>query len=153
MPVIGIISDTHGMLRPEALSRLQGVGHIIHGGDIGAADIVARLEKIAPVTAIRGNVDVADWAQTFPETRSVELFGRRFFVIHDRNDLSFDPAQKGYDVVISGHSHRPGLQTSGGVLYLNPGSAGRRRFKLPVTVATLRIEGEAMTPEIHEIVE
>ncbi|NDW02961.1 metallophosphoesterase family protein [Jiella pacifica] len=151
MPIVGIISDTHGLLRPEALAQLGGADHIIHAGDIGAAEIVPQLEAIAPVTAIRGNVDGAKWAREFPETVSVELFGRRFFVIHDRNDLAFDPAAEGYHAVISGHSHKPGIETLGGVMYLNPGSAGRRRFKLPVTVATVLVEGEGMTPTIHDI--
>lgn len=152
MPLVGIISDTHGLLRPEALAQLAGVSHIVHAGDIGARDIVAQLEAIAPVTAIRGNVDGAKWAQRFPETASVELFGRRFFVIHDRGDLAFDPAAEGYHAVISGHSHKPGIEMLGGVLYLNPGSAGRRRFKLPVTVATVLVEGEGMVPAIHAVV-
>ncbi|WAP69894.1 metallophosphoesterase family protein [Jiella pelagia] len=151
MPLVGIISDTHGLLRPEALAELQGADHIIHAGDIGAVEIVPQLEAIAPVTAIRGNVDGATWAQGFPETAAVELFGRRFFVIHDRGDLAFDPAVEGYDAVVSGHSHKPGFETLGGVMYVNPGSAGRRRFKLPVTVATVLVEGEGMVPAIHEI--
>ena len=151
MPIVGIISDTHGLLRPEALVPLQGADHIIHAGDIGAAEIVPQLEAIAPVTAIRGNVDKAAWTRAFPEAVTVELFGKRFFVIHDRGDLVIDPATAGYDAVISGHSHKPGLETRDGVLYLNPGSAGRRRFKLPVTVATVLVEGEGMTPAIHEI--
>lgn len=153
MPLIGIISDTHGLLRPEALVPLQGAAHIIHAGDIGAVEIVPRLEEIAPVTAIRGNVDKAKWTRAFPETASVELFGQRFFVIHDRGDLAFDPAAEGYHAVISGHSHKPGIETVQGVLYLNPGSAGRRRFKLPVTVATIVIEDGAITPTIHAIEE
>lgn len=131
MPMIGIISDTHGLLRPEAISIFEGVAHIIHAGDIGKREIISRLTEIAPVTAIRGNIDQADWARTVPDTVCVELLGRRFFVIHDRNDLAFDPAAEGYGVVISGHSHRPGTETVDGVLYLNPGSAGPRRFKLP----------------------
>ncbi|ORE98609.1 metallophosphoesterase family protein [Aurantimonas sp. 22II-16-19i] len=152
MPRVGIISDTHGLLRPDALALLQGVSHIIHAGDIGAAQIVPRLAELAPVTAIRGNVDIAGWARRFPETVAVELFGRRFFVIHDRGDLAFDPAAEGYDAVISGHSHKPGIETLGGVMYLNPGSAGRRRFRLPVTVATVLVEGEGMVPAIHAVV-
>ena len=151
MPVIGIISDTHGLLRPEALAQLQGAAHIIHAGDIGAAEIIPRLEEIAPVTAIRGNVDGAAWARVFLETVSVGLFGKRFIVIHDRNDLKVDPAAEGIDAVISGHSHKPGTEIRDGVLYLNPGSAGRRRFKLPVTVATILVEGETMTAAVHDI--
>lgn len=151
MPVIGVISDTHGLLRPEALSMIQGVQQIVHAGDIGKPEIVSRLTEIAPVTAIRGNVDVADWARAFPETAFVTLLGRRFFVIHDRNDLSFDPATNGYDVVISGHSHRANTETVDGVFYLNPGSAGPRRFSLPITVATLHLDGNSMSSTIHRI--
>ncbi|MDY8110164.1 metallophosphoesterase family protein [Fulvimarina sp. 2208YS6-2-32] len=148
---IGIISDTHGLLRPEAIKMLQGVSYIIHAGDIGKRDIIPRLSEIAPVTAIRGNIDHADWAKDFAETASVELFGRRFFIIHDRNDLAFDTADQGYDVVISGHSHRPGTETVNGVLYLNPGSAGPRRFKLPITLATIRVAGSLLSATIDEI--
>ncbi|MER0236641.1 metallophosphoesterase family protein [Fulvimarina sp. MAC8] len=149
--VIGVISDTHGLLRPEAIEMLEGVSHIIHAGDIGKPDIVTRLAEIAPVTAIRGNIDHADWAQDFPETACVELLDRRIFIIHDRNDLTFDPADEGHDVVISGHSHRPGTEIVDGLLYLNPGSAGPRRFRLPITLATLRMEGNSLSATIHEI--
>lgn len=151
MAVIGIISDTHGLLRPEALSMIQGVQHIIHAGDIGKPEIISGLAEIAPVTAIRGNVDVADWARAFPETASVTLLGRRFFVIHDRNDLWFDPAKNGSDVVISGHSHRASTETVDGVFYLNPGSGGPKRFSLPTTIATLHLEGNSMSSTIHRI--
>ncbi len=151
MPMIGIISDTHGLLRPEAISILEGVAHIIHAGDIGKREIISRLTEIAPVTAIRGNIERAHWARTFPDTVCVELLGRRFFVIHDRNDLAFDPAAKGYGAVISGHSHRPGTEMVDGVLYLNPGSAGPRRFKLPITLATLQLEENSLSSTIHRI--
>lgn len=151
MPVIGIISDTHGLLRPEALAALEGAEHIIHAGDIGRPEIIPRLSELAPVTAIRGNIDSADWASAFPETAAPELFGHRFFIIHDRKDLSFDPAGEGYSAVISGHSHQPAVETVDGVLYLNPGSAGPRRFKLPITVATLLLDGETVSARIHPI--
>lgn len=151
MPPIGIISDTHGRLRPEALAALVGVAHIVHAGDIGDPDIVARLSEIAPVTAIRGNVDRAPWAERYPHTASVDLRGRRLFVIHDRNELSFDPRAAGYDVVVSGHSHRPRVETIDGVLYLNPGSAGPQRFRLPVTIATLLWNGGEIEAEIHSL--
>lgn len=149
---IGVISDTHGLLRPEAERRLQGVDHIIHGGDIGRADIVAALGRIAPVTAIRGNVDRDAWADAYPETITVQLAGYGIFVLHDRHDLAFDPATRGIDVVISGHSHAPKIETTGGVLYLNPGSAGRRRFRLPVTLAILAVTGDGLRPVIHDLV-
>jgi putative phosphoesterase len=148
---IGIISDTHGLLREEAVELLRGVDHIIHAGDIGSPDIIPKLETIAPVTAIRGNVDLAEWAQRFPETARLELSGRNFFVIHDRMELAVRPAEEGISAVISGHSHRPGIETKDGVLYLNPGSAGRRRFRLPVTLATLAIVDDALLPQVHQI--
>jgi uncharacterized protein len=151
MSTIGIISDTHGLLRPEALAALQGVEHIIHAGDIGKPEIISRLAEIAPVTAIRGNIDRADWANAFPDTASVELVGHRFLIIHNRNDLHFDQAQEGFDVVISGHSHRPAIKTIEGVLYVNPGSARPRRFKLPITVAIMGSDGSKAAPEIRKI--
>ncbi|WP_282025216.1 metallophosphoesterase family protein [Limimaricola cinnabarinus] len=141
---IGVISDTHGLLRPEALTALAGADHILHGGDIGREEIVAELERIAPVTAIRGNVDTAPWAGRFPETVEIELGGTRIHMRHDRKTLDFDPAACGIDVVISGHSHKPLIERIGSVLYLNPGAAGPRRFKLPITLALLHLgEGEA----------
>ena len=141
---IGVISDTHGLLRPEALAALAGVDHILHGGDIGREEIVPALERIAPVTAIRGNVDTAPWAGRFPETVEIELGGAWIHMRHDRKTLDFDPAACGIDVVISGHSHKPLIERIGGVLYLNPGAAGPRRFKLPITLALLHLgAGEA----------
>lgn len=134
---IGIISDTHGLLRPEALRMLAHVDHIIHGGDIGDPEIITALRRIAPVTAIRGNVDTGDWATEFAETEFVRLAGRLFYVLHDLNTLQVDPVAEDIDVIVSGHSHVPKINTVGGLLYLNPGSAGRRRFKLPITLASL----------------
>ena len=148
---IGIISDTHGLLRPEALLRLSGVDHIIHGGDIGGPDIISALRDLAPITAIRGNVDTGDWAGEFPETARVRLAERSIFVLHDLKTLSFDPVAAGTDVVVSGHSHVPKIDEVGGVLYLNPGSAGRRRFKLPITLATLEVTAAEMRPVIHDL--
>lgn len=148
---IGIISDTHGLLRPEAERRLAGVDHIVHGGDIGGPDIVAALRRIAPVTAIRGNVDTADWARAYAETERVHLAGRSIFVVHDRKTLRIDPVALGIDVVICGHSHVPKVETIEGVLYLNPGSAGRRRFRLPITLATLDITPDGMQPALHDL--
>jgi len=136
---IGVISDTHGLLRPEAEQCLRGTAHIIHAGDIGAEHVVEGLRRIAPVTAIRGNIDVGDWARSYPETTTVRLAGRTFYVLHDINDLKSRPAPADFDAVISGHSHRASLRTTDGVTYLNPGSAGPRRFKLPVTLATIDI--------------
>ena len=147
---IGIISDTHGLLRPEAERCLAGVNHIIHAGDIGRPEIVNALSRIAPVTAIRGNVDSGEWAREYPDTKRVRLAGRSIYVLHDLKKLQADPAA-GIDVIISGHSHVPKIDTIDGVLYLNPGSAGRRRFKLPITLATLEVTPEGMRPEIHEL--
>ncbi|UPJ46514.1 metallophosphoesterase family protein [Bradyrhizobium sp. 200] len=148
---IGIVSDTHGLLRPEAEQGLAGVAHIIHAGDIGRADVLVRLRRIAPVTAIRGNIDTADWAKHYPDTRAVQLGERSFYVLHDLQALQIDPAVCGIDVVVSGHSHRPRIQTIDDVLYLNPGSAGPRRFKLPVTLATLEITSSGLRPVIHDL--
>ncbi|UFZ03243.1 metallophosphatase family protein [Bradyrhizobium ontarionense] len=148
---LGIISDTHGLLRPEAMRSLAGVDHVIHAGDIGRPDIVEQLRLIALVTAIRGNIDTADWAKAYPETDSVHLEGRTFFLVHDVHDLTINPAEAGIDVVISGHSHRARVETIDGVLYLNPGSAGPRRFKLPITLATLDISSGRLSPVIHDL--
>jgi putative phosphoesterase len=150
---VGIISDTHGLLRPEALHGLAGVDHIIHGGDIGRPEVMAGLRRIAPVTAIRGNVDTAEWAKDYPETATVRLRDRSFYILHDLNALSIDPVALGIDAVISGHSHQVKIATIGGVLYLNPGSAGPRRFKLPITLATLELVPGDLKPVIHDLTE
>lgn len=137
--LIGVISDTHGLLRPEAIAALHESEHIIHAGDIGAPEIILALEKIAPVTAIRGNVDRQPWAQRFPETKVVELAGLHFYVIHDVNALDLNPRAAGFAAVISGHSHHPKQEIKDRVLYFNPGSAGPRRFRLPITLGQLEI--------------
>lgn len=136
---MGVISDTHGLLRPEALEALRGSDHIIHAGDIGSPEIIPELKKMAPVTAIRGNVDVQTWARELPETEVVELAGKTIYVVHDVNAIDLNPKAAGFDVVISGHSHKPKQEIKDGVLYLNPGSAGPRRFKLPVSVGKVEI--------------
>jgi uncharacterized protein len=143
---IGIISDTHGLLRPEAVERLAGVDHIIHAGDIGRPDVISDLRKIAPVTAVRGNIDRDAWAAGYPQTELVKLAGRFFYVLHNRAALDLDPAAAGIDVVVSGHSHQPKIETVDGVVYLNPGSAGPRRFSLPIALATLDLAGEELRP-------
>jgi uncharacterized protein len=148
---IGIISDTHGLLRPEVGARFAGVHHIIHAGDIGRPEVISELRKIAPVTAIRGNIDRAAWAAQYPPTARVELAGRSIYVLHNLAELDLDPAAAGIDVVVSGHSHRPKIETVGGVVYLNPGSAGPRRFSLPIALATLELSGDAIRPCIHEV--
>jgi len=132
---VGVISDTHGLLRSEALQALVGVEHILHAGDVGDFGILEALAAIAPVTAIRGNVDVAGACGELPATEFVELGGRVFYLVHSVHDLDVKPESAGIDVVVSGHSHQPGIETRGGVMFLNPGSAGPRRFKLPVSVA------------------
>lgn len=147
---IGIISDTHGLLRPEAEQGLTGVDHIIHAGDIGRPEIVEALRLIAPVTAIRGNVDSGEWARDYPDTNLVRLAGKSIYVLHDLKTLKAG-AGAGIDVIVSGHSHVPKIDTIGGVLYLNPGSAGPRRFKLPITLATLELTPDGMRPEIHDL--
>lgn len=148
---IGIISDTHGLLRPEAERRLAGVDHIIHGGDIGDPGIIVALARIAPVTAIRGNVDRAGWARDYAETALVCLADRSIYVVHDLKTLQIDAVARGIDVVVSGHSHVPKVEMVGSVLYLNPGSAGRRRFNLPITLATLDITPGGLHPVIHDL--
>jgi len=149
--IIGIISDTHGLLRPEAVELLRGSEHIIHAGDIGSPEIIPALEKIAPATAIRGNVDTQSWARRFAETEVVELEGLHVYVIHDANALDLNPRAAGFAAVISGHSHQPKQEMKDGVLYFNPGSAGPRRFKLPISVGRLEIESGKVSVEILEI--
>jgi uncharacterized protein len=135
------------LLRPEALAALRGSQHVIHAGDIGAAEILKNLATIAPVSAIRGNVDKDAWARRLPETEVVELGGISIFVLHDLAKLDLKPESAGFKVVISGHSHVPKQETRNGVLYFNPGSAGPRRFKLPVTVGRLTVDSENVRAE------
>jgi len=151
--LIGVISDTHGLLRPEALQAFTGVQLILHAGDIGAPAVVDRLRALAPVTAVRGNCDYEAWAEQYPQLQLVTVAGVSILMLHDRHELQPDPPGNGVRVVISGHSHKPSIEERDGVLYLNPGSAGRRRFKLPVTVALLSVEGEDVSAQIVEIVE
>jgi putative phosphoesterase len=148
---IGIISDTHGLLRPEATERLAGVDHIVHAGDIGRPEVISALREIAPVTAVKGNIDRGEWAVGYPHTEFVKLGGRVIYVLHNLAELDLDPVAAGVDVVVSGHSHRPKIQTVDGVLYLNPGSAGPRRFTLPVALATLEFDGDAPRARIHDV--
>lgn len=135
--MIGLISDTHGLLRPEAVRALAGSDLIIHAGDVGAPEILDALRAVAPVVVVRGNVDTAAWASGLPATAVAEVGGTLIYVLHDLDELDLDPAAAGFGVVVSGHSHKPASKERGGVLFVNPGSAGRRRFKLPVTVARL----------------
>ena len=149
--IVGVISDTHGLLRPEAVELLRGSEHIIHAGDIGAPEIIPELRKIAPVTAIRGNVDTQAWARVFAETEVVELGGLYIYVIHDANAIELNPKAACFAAVISGHSHQPKQETKNGVLYFNPGSAGPRRFKLPISVGRMEIVDGQLSAEILEV--
>ncbi|MBI5441347.1 MAG: metallophosphoesterase family protein [Deltaproteobacteria bacterium] len=146
----GVISDTHGLVRPEALAALAGVDRLLHAGDIGGPDVLAILETVAPVTAVRGNTDGSAWALGLPRTETVEAEGHLLYLLHDLGQLDLDPAAAGLSVVIHGHSHAPRSENFGGVLYLNPGSAGPRRFRLPVSVAKLVVETDR--PPSAEIV-
>jgi hypothetical protein len=146
--VIGIISDTHGLLRPQAVAMLAAVDHILHAGDVGDAAILERLRAIAPLTAIRGNVDVAGSCAELPATEVVELGGRLFYLVHAIEDMDIEPHAAGVAVVVYGHSHRPKLEERNGVMYLNPGSAGPQRFNLPVTMAKARISQGKIEAEI-----
>jgi putative phosphoesterase len=149
---VGLISDTHGLLRPEAVEALAGVEHILHAGDIGDADVLASLAKIAPVTAVRGNNDKGAWAASLAEFEGIELAGRHIYLLHDIAELDLDPAAAGFAAVITGHSHKPKIESRDGVLFINPGSAGPRRFKLPITVGFLEIDGATLNARIRELV-
>ena len=145
---VGVISDTHGLLRPEASEALKGSELIIHAGDIGGAEVIEALRRIAPVVAVRGNNDRGAWAEEFAEYEVVELGETFVYVLHDLNELNLSPSAAGFRVVVSGHSHKPLAEERRGVLYLNPGSAGPRRFKLPVTLARLRLNADQPAAEI-----
>ena len=151
--LIGVISDTHGLLRPEALAALRGSEHIIHAGDVGAPEILDALAEIAPVHAVRGNIDKGAWVRRLPETEVAEVGGISIYVLHDLAQLDLKPEAAGFKVVIYGHSHVPKEEIRGGVLYFNPGSAGPRRFKLPVTVGRLTLKGETVRAEIVKILD
>jgi putative phosphoesterase len=149
---IGVISDTHGLLRPQAVTALRGSSLIIHAGDVGHGDILNALRKMAPVVAVRGNIDRDPWTGKLPTTELVQLGARSVYVLHDLNDLDLDPPTAGFDVVITGHTHRPKIETKDGVLYLNPGSAGPRRFNLPISVGRLEIsDNNDVRAEIIEL--
>ena len=151
MSRIGIISDTHGLIRPQALCALAGCMRVLHGGDVGGAAIIDALAAIAPVTAVRGNNDRDAWGAGLPACSTLEVDGVRIHLLHDIADLAIDPAAVGVRAVISGHSHKPAISERGGVLYINPGSAGPRRFCLPVSVALLEIEGTRIAARIVEL--
>jgi putative phosphoesterase len=146
--MIGVISDTHGLLRPGALEALRGVEHILHAGDVGDASILDSLRNVAPVTAIRGNIDVGGPCSHLPATEVVTLDGHTFYMLHDRQALDLDPVAAGFSAVISGHSHKPLIEWRHGVLYMNPGSAGPRRFALPVSIGLLTIGADGLQPRL-----
>jgi putative phosphoesterase len=148
---VGVISDTHGLLRPEARAALAGVELIIHAGDVGRPAILDELRQIAPLIAVRGNVDGGSWAEALPLTEVVTIGGRLVYLLHDLLQLDLDPAAAGFEAVIFGHSHRPEISEKGGVLYLNPGSAGPRRFTLPVTLARLSASSQGLEAKIIEL--
>ena len=149
--LIGVISDTHGLLRPEAVAALQGVEHILHAGDVGDPRILEQLGKIAPVTAIGGNIDRTGKCAELPAIELVELDGVSIYMLHDRHELDLDPETAGIAVVVSGHSHQPDIEWRKGVLYFNPGSAGPRRFSLPVSVGFLNIDDGSIKPRLHTL--
>lgn len=148
---LGLVSDTHGLLRAEATAFLQGCERIVHAGDIGDAAVLAALAAIAPLTAVRGNNDRGPWAEDLPASATLQIDAVRILVLHDIADLACDPGDAGYRVVVSGHSHRPALHERDGVLYVNPGSAGRRRFRLPVAVGELFVHGDTATARLVEL--
>ncbi|HEU4686942.1 MAG TPA: metallophosphoesterase family protein [Vicinamibacterales bacterium] len=148
---VGVISDTHGLLRPEAVAALSGSELILHAGDVGDPEILKSLRQIAPTVAVRGNVDTAAWARVLPMTEVVEVEKLHLYMLHDLSTIDVDPKAAGFAAVISGHTHRPIAEMRGGVLYLNPGSAGPRRFSLPIAVARLRIDGTTISHEIVEL--
>lgn len=147
---VGVISDTHGLLRAAALEALAGVDLILHAGDVGRAEILQRLRDVAPTVAVRGNVDTSPWGRTLPETEVVDVEGRLIYMLHDRAALDLDPRAAGFAAVVFGHSHRPEATEANGVLFLNPGSAGPRRFSLPITLARLTITPTSL---VHEFID
>jgi putative phosphoesterase len=149
---LGVISDTHGLLRPEAVKALRGCDFIIHAGDVGTAAVIDGLREIAPTHAIRGNIDRGCWAVPLDATALVEVGEALFYVLHNIADLDLDPAAAGFTAVVFGHSHQPSIETRDGVLWLNPGAAGPRRFRLPVTLARVEVRGAELKPEIVELV-
>jgi putative phosphoesterase len=149
--IVGVISDTHGLVRPEAVAALRGSDLIIHAGDVGRPEVIEELAAIAPTFVVRGNIDQASWAAGLPMTQTVDVGRLRVFVLHEIAQLDLDPAAAGIAAVVFGHSHQPLIETRAGVLFLNPGSAGPRRFNLPVTVARATVAGERVRAEIVEL--
>jgi uncharacterized protein len=148
---LGVISDTHGLLRPEAVEALLGCERILHAGDVGAPEILEALARLAPVIAIRGNIDTDPWARVLPEREIVEVGGISIYMVHDLGKLDLNPEAAGFGVVVYGHSHRPRIEQKNGILYFNPGSAGPRRFSLPVSVGRLIVEAGKVQAELVEL--
>jgi uncharacterized protein len=151
LSLIGVISDTHGLLRPEAVAALRGSDRIIHAGDVGAPEIIEKLSAIAPVTVVRGNIDTAAWGCALPNNEVLEVDGVTIYVLHDLAQLDLKPKAAGFGAVVSGHSHVPKQEERDGVLYFNPGAAGPRRFKLPVSIGKLIVENGAVRGELLEL--
>jgi uncharacterized protein len=151
--IVGVISDTHGLLRPEAIQALRGSHMIIHAGDVGNPAIIDQLRDIAPSFVVRGNIDKGEWAARLPTTELVAVGRHQFFVLHEISTLDVDPVAAGFAAVVFGHSHRPSVETRDEVLFLNPGSAGPRRFNLPVSVARISVSGRWIRPEIIKLEE
>jgi putative phosphoesterase len=150
--VVGLISDTHGLLRPEAIDLLKGSDFIVHAGDVGAPEILVELARLAPVTAVRGNIDKGAWAQALPETDVLQVGEAAFvYLLHRIEDLDLDPAAAGLQAVVFGHSHKPGFHWKDGVLYVNPGSAGPRRFSLPISAGRLLVDGDKVSVDLMEM--
>lgn len=148
---VGLVSDTHGLVRPQVLAFLRGCDHIIHAGDIGSASVLEQFAALAPLTAVRGNNDLGAWASALPEAAFARFGGILVYVLHDRARLAIAPAAAGVRVVVSGHSHRPSIEERDGLAYVNPGSAGPRRFKLPIALAELTIEGSQLATRLVEL--
>lgn len=149
--LVGVISDTHGLVRPEAVDALRGVEMILHAGDVGGSQVLEALAAVAPVVAVRGNNDKGEWAGALPEWEVVEVGAVSIYVLHDLKGMDISPSGAGFRVVVSGHSHKPSVEERKGVLYVNPGSAGPRRFSLPVSVARLRVAGEEVNAQVIEL--
>lgn len=148
--LIGVISDTHGLVRPQAIEALAGVDMILHAGDIGNAAVLDTLREVAPIVAVRGNNDRGEWAESLPDWEVVEIGAVSIYMLHDVKEIDISPAGA-FQVVISGHSHKPAIEERRGVLYLNPGSAGPRRFSLPISLAHLRVEGSTVNARLIEL--
>lgn len=148
---IGLIADTHGLLRPQALATLEGCDHILHAGDIGKPEILDALRQLAPLSVVRGNNDTQDWARAIPHDISLQLGGAHLYLVHDQADIPADLATRGVDAIVTGHSHKPLITQRDGILHINPGSAGPRRFKLPIAVGSLLIEDGRVRAELREL--